>query len=101
VTRRAEALCDVLRLGGPMPSRILCREDGRTTFRWHVDDDDDRHAEVTDSANSGDLLCLVRDHRRVKAVVLAEVGETVQWVRTTLSELVAACPNSRLPEVGW
>lgn len=84
--QRVQEMVELLRRSGHDPAAIQHRDDGRTTIVWYGDDGD-RYAEVTDSLSSGDFLCLVRDHRNVAVVVIAEVGEVVCWVRAVLDGL--------------
>jgi len=73
-----------MRLG---PARTRGHINGKTTFTWHVDNNNDRFVEATDSINSDDIMLIARDRTVFTAAVLGNVGDAVSWVETELRKL--------------
>lgn len=65
------------------------RRHGYTTWRWHVDDRDDRYVEVTGSVRSGDYLLVRRDGEDAAAYVFLTVSVLVAAVRSQVDLLAA------------
>ena len=76
---------------------------GKTTWRWHADDDDDRYVEATDSLYSPAVVLLARDGHLggVEAIVLSDPHEIVDWVWKRLITMGARpSPRGRRLEPG-
>lgn len=68
------------------PTRVVYREDGKTSVRFHVDDHDDRYVDVEDSKESDDFVVTCRNFRDVRSVVVGHVL-VVKTLRTELAQL--------------
>jgi hypothetical protein len=55
-----------------VPARVDRRLNFTCSSVWHIDNDDDRFVEVSDSVNSKDFLVIVRDRQSVRAIVLED-----------------------------
>lgn len=87
-------LYEKFRSAGIEPTKVIHRLDGRLTLVWHVDDDDDRFAEVTTPARGrrGHLL-VVRDGDRAEASVWMSEPFLVSLVAEKLRGLAARPPR--------
>jgi len=69
------------------PDKVAHRVNGTLSLSWHVDDNDDRFVGVSSSVNFEDFMLLMRDGRKVEAVVLNDADQIVSWVRQRLIDL--------------
>jgi hypothetical protein len=60
---------------------------GKTTFRWHVDNDDDRYVEATDSLHSPTFVLHRRDKSDAIITVVDNIPDAVRWIDSQLSLL--------------
>ena len=60
---------------------------GKTTLRWHVDNDDDRYVEAVDSLHSGAFVLHRRDGFDAIIAVIDDVSATVRWIEVQLDFL--------------
>jgi hypothetical protein len=95
--QRNKDLVAVFARGNLVPTRELRRYDGTLDLTWHVDDCDERYVRLTTSSHGDDSVLVVRDLRAVDSVVLSDLPEIFEWVRSRLARLSAP---SRLPEPG-
>jgi hypothetical protein len=88
---------------GLRPSRAHVHVNGKITWTWHIDDDDDRYVQATDSLYSDQVVLLARDGHLggVEATVLSDPHEIVDWVWERLNTMGASSsPRGRRPEPG-
>jgi hypothetical protein len=69
------------------PARTREHINGKTTFTWYVDNNDDRFVEATDSVKSDDIMLIARDRTAATIVVFANIGEAVSWIEIELRKL--------------
>ena len=69
------------------PTRTSHQVNGKTTFRWHVDNDDDRYIEAVDSLHSATFVLHWRDKMDAAIVVVKDVPTAVTWIDAQLQSL--------------
>jgi len=72
------------RLGPTIQNHLV---NGKTTLRWHVDDDDDRYVEATDSLHSPAFVLHRRDKMEAIITIVDKIPDAVEWIDTQLSLL--------------
>lgn len=69
------------------PARTRVHIDGKTTFTWYVDNEDDRFVEATNSTKSDDIMVVLRDKTTAAIAILGNTNDAVSWIETKLREL--------------
>jgi hypothetical protein len=92
-----------LRVARLWPARTHHHTNDQWSFRWYVDNDDDRYIQMTSSLYSDDFVLLYRDSllREVEAVVLTDPQQIVSWIANKLARLsINQSPHGR-PRVSF
>jgi hypothetical protein len=69
------------------PTRTIHQTNGKTTLRWHVDNDDDRYVEASDSLRSDTFVLHCSDKLDAAIIVVKDVPSAVTWIDTQLQVL--------------
>jgi len=75
---------------GCRPAQVTDCDDGTSSLRFRVDEHLDRYVDVSDSAESDDMLVTCRNFRHARTSVAGSNGDVLELVRLGLSVLSAA-----------
>ena len=68
---------------------------GKTTFRWHVDNNDDRYVEVTDRVHDDSVVVSTVDREEATIVVLHDLATISKRISAVLSVLAESSRRER------
>jgi len=71
------------------PTNTTLMVSGKIRARWHVDDDDDRYVELTDTVYGPEIVLLCCDglHKTAVATILVDHDEVASWIWGRLVEM--------------
>ena len=69
------------------PTVTTHQVNGKTTFRWHVDNDDDRYVEAVDSLHSSTFVLHCRDGNNATITVVNDVPSALIWIDAQIVSL--------------
>lgn len=84
-----ERVVMMLRLDRLSPTKVRHWNINRTTYTWHVDNNDDRFVEATDSMRGNEVLLVWRDRDWAYAVVLRDLKDIVKWISDSVKGLAS------------
>jgi hypothetical protein len=85
----SQKIADRLLVAAGRPTARQCHHvNGRTTWRWHVDNDDDRYVEVVDFVHSNKVVIIKVDGTTASIAVIDNVDDMSMCIATWISDLV-------------
>ena len=93
-----EKLLDKFKKAGLGPAVVSQHHDGKCSLIWHVDDDNDRYVEATDSLYSSKVVLTARDGYCdwLESMVLSGPADILDWVKRQLEAMSRVqSPNGR------